>query len=145
MRSAFVGIAVLGTAVSVCSPALTQGAAAQASPTERSKLAAEMQVIAYEFASNPEDYSLIEKVEELSWKVILKSESQASCALPAYNLPQAMKNLNIQYVSVMRSLDAMGNVPAAVKQQSMKMMEGPINGQKKNVGMILEDVVKYCN
>jgi len=55
-----------------------------------------------------------------------------------------MKNLNNQYVTVMNSLNAMGNVPAAVKQQSMKMMEGPINTQKKNVGMVLEDVMKYC-
>ena len=144
MRSLYEAFACFAATLSVCAPAVAESVVAQASASERSKLASEMQSIAYEFAANPEDYSLISKVEELSWKVILKSEAQASCALPAYNLPQSMKNLNNQYVTVMNSLNAMGNVPAAVKQQSMKMMEGPINAQKKNVGMVLEDVMKYC-
>jgi len=139
--SAFVSlIAVMGMFV----PALAQGQASKATSSQRSQLASEMKTIAFEFAANPEDFALVTKVEELSWKMILMSEGISSCVLPAYDLPQQMTALNSTYAMMVNSMNSMGNMPESVKKQSMAAFEGPINGQKRKVGMVLENVIKYC-
>ena len=136
------GIALL--TVSLSSPARSQNLVAQAKVSPRIPLAKEIQKVAFEFANNPEDYSLVEKTRLLTWKMIFMSEGLSSCALPSYSLPQTMESLNTSYVMMQNSLNQMGNMPESVKDQTRASFEGTLNGQKKWVARTLEEVMTYC-
>ena len=110
------GIALL--AVSLSSPARSQNLIAQVKVGPRIPLAKEIQKVAFEFANNPEDYSLVEKTSLLTWKMIFMSEGLSSCALPSYSLHQTMESLNTSYVMMQNSLNQMGNMPESVKDQT---------------------------
>mgnify|MGYP006280171307 FL=1 len=117
---------------------------AQAKSNPRVQLANEIQKVAFEFANNPDNYSLVEKTEALTWKMIRMSEGLSSCAMPSYSLPQRMESLNTSYVMMTNSLNAMGNVPESIKDQTRAQFESTLNGQKKWVAKVLDEVMKYC-
>jgi len=127
------------------SPARSEVLIAQSKVNPRIPLAQDIQKVAFQFASNPEDYSLVEKTNQLSWKMIRMSEGLSSCSIPAYYLPQKMEGLNTSYVMMMNTLKQMGNVPESVKDQTRASYEGMLNGQKKSVAIVLDEVMKYCN
>lgn len=129
---------------SVLSPARSETLIAQAKGSQRAPLANEIQKVAFEFANNPEDYSLVEKTEALSWKMIRMSEGLSSCALPAYSLPQHMESLNASYVMMMNSLNQMGNISESIKDQTRSSYEANLNGYKKKIAKILDQVMKNC-
>jgi hypothetical protein len=122
----------------------SQSLIAQAKVNPRVPLAAEIQKVAFEFANNPEDYSLVEKTEELTWKMIRMSEGLSSCAMPSYSLPQSMQSLNTSYVMMVTSLNQLGNVPESIRDQTRAQYESSLNGQKKWVAKVLDQVMKYC-
>jgi len=136
------GITLL--AVSISSPARSQNLIAQAKVSPRITLAKEIQKVAFEFANNPGDYSLVEKTSRLTWKMIFMSEGLSSCAMPSYSLPQNMETLNTSYVMMIDSLNQMSNVPESVKDQTRASFEGNLNVQKKWVARTLEQVMTYC-
>ena len=145
LRRVGLSIGALGSISVMMAPsAYSQNLIAQAKVSPRIPLAKEIQSVAYEFANNPEDYSLVEKTEALTWKMILMSEGLSSCAMPSYSLPQNMESLNTSYVMLMNSLSSMGNVPESVKDQTRSSFEGTLNGQKKWVAKVLDQVMKYC-
>ena len=55
-----------------------------------------------------------------------------------------MESLNTSYVMMMNSLSSMGNVPESVKDQTRSSFEGTLNGLKKWVAKVLDQVMKYC-
>lgn len=117
---------------------------AQAKVSPRISLAQEIQKVAYQFANTPDDYSLVSKTEELTWKMILMSEGLSSCAIPAYSLPFRMENINTSYVMMINNLNALGNVSESLRDQNRASFESNINGSKKAAGKVLEQVLKYC-
>lgn len=144
LRKSLSGFAVGCIGVMMSHPAYSQSLIAQAKPSPRIALAKEIQSVAFEFANNAEDYSLVEKTELLTWKMILMSEGLSSCAMPSYSLPQSMESLNTSYVMMINSLNSMGNVPESIKDQTRSAYEGTLNGQKKRVAKVLDQVMKYC-
>ena len=142
LRLLVAGVAVLAAAGH--SSVSAQTLVAQAKVNPRVPLAKEIQAVSFEFANNPGDYSLVEKVEKLSWKMIRMSEGLSSCSLPAYDLPSRLESLNTQYVISMNSLQSMGNVPESAKDQVRNQMEQSLNGSKASIAKVLDNVMKYC-
>ena len=138
----FMGIAFFAS--SCFAAANAQTLISQANNSPRIRLANEIQTVAFEFGKNPGDYSLVEKTEDLSWKMIRMSEGLSSCALPIYDLPWRLESLNTQYVMSMNSLQQMGNVPESAKDQIRVQMEQSLNGSKANIAKVLKNVMKYC-
>jgi len=126
------------------SSAYSQSLIAQAKVNPRIPLAKEIQSVAYAFANTPDDYSLVEKTKALTWKMILMSESLASCAIPSYGLPGSMESLNTSYVMMLNNMSALGNASESVKDQNRKYYEQSLNAQKKIVANVLDEVMKYC-
>jgi len=143
VRLAFtIGFAAFATTLTI--PVKSETLLAQAKINPRIPLAQEIQKVAFQFANNPEDYSLVEKTEELTWKMIRMSEGLSSCAMPSYDLPQRMESLNTSYIMMTNSLSAMGNVSESIKDQTRASFESTLNGQKKWVAKVLDQVMKYC-
>jgi hypothetical protein len=147
MRLPLVLLAPAALSVALCTSVRSENLVAQAGATltPRAALAKQIQTIAFEFASNLENYSLVEKVEGLSWKLILMSEGLSSCALPAYDLPDRMESLNTQYFYSKQSLESLpANTPGSIRDESKSMMESSLDGTKKEVAKVLGNLIKYC-
>jgi len=142
LRLLVAGVAVLAAAGH--SSVSAQTLVAQAKVNPRVPLAKEIQAVSFEFANNPGDYSLVEKVEKLSWKMIRMSEGLSSCSLPSYDLPSRLESLNTQYVMSMNSLQTMANMPESAKDQVRNQMEQSLNGSKASIAKVLDNVMKYC-
>lgn len=130
------GIVVVQLAI-LSPPVFAEILVAQAN--QRMSLAKEIKSEAFEFAGDLGNYSRVERLSDLSWRLISASDQKASCAVAAKDIITDSFNLNLTYQS---ALNIQGNAAASGVEA---MMAQQINVAKRKIASSLDKIDQFCN
>ena len=92
------------------------------------------------------DYSAVNEIDALSWDLVKASDEKSSCAIPAYDLPYQMRELNSLYLHTVEQIERSKNsgYPEEFRLKHVEALEKPLNAQRVLVGRILERIEDSC-